>query len=202
MDLQYLVIEGVIGVGKTTLTRMLVEHFNARIVLEQHDKNPFLEDFYRSPKHYAFQTQLFFLLNRYRQQQSIPQRDLFQQMIISDYLFAKDKIFAYLTLEARELQLYEKMLPLLERDVPRPDLVVYLKSKPSRLMENIKLRNRSYEKNMSAEYIESLSNAYHQFFSRYQETPLLEINCTKLDFVKRQEDFDCILDLIQRFKFQ
>ena len=200
MDLQYLVIEGVIGAGKTTLTKMLVENFNARIVLEQHDKNPFLEDFYRSPKHYAFQTQLFFLLNRYRQQQSIPQRDMFQEMIISDYLFAKDKIFAYLTLEARELQLYEKMLPLLERDIPRPDLVVYLKSQPSRLMKNIKLRNRSYENNISVEYIESLNNAYHQFFNRYHETPLLEINCTELDFVKKNEDFKHILNLIQTHK--
>ena len=200
MDLQYLVIEGVIGVGKTTLTKMLVEYFNARIVLEQHDKNPFLEDFYRDPEHYAFQTQLFFLLNRYRQQQSIPQRDLFQQMLISDYLFAKDKIFAYLTLEARELQLYEKMLPLLERDIPQPDLVVYLKSKPARLMKNIKLRNRSYEKDMSVAYIESLNDAYHQFFHHYHETPLLEINCTELDFVKRKEDFEYILSSIQTFR--
>jgi deoxyadenosine/deoxycytidine kinase len=199
LDLQYLVIDGVIGVGKTTLTRMLVEYFNARIVLEQHDKNPFLEDFYRDPKHYAFQTQLFFLLNRYRQQQTIPQRDLFQQMIISDYLFAKDKIFAYLTLEARELQLYEKMLPLLERDIPQPDLVIYLQSKPARLMENIKLRNRFYEKNISVEYIESLNNAYHHFFSHYHATPLLEINCTELDFVKKKEDFDYILNLINTF---
>lgn len=200
MDLQYLVIDGVIGVGKTTLTKMLVERFNARIVLEQHDKNPFLEDFYRDPQHYAFQTQLFFLLNRYRQQQTIPQRDLFQQMIISDYLFAKDKIFAYLTLEARELQLYEKMLPLLERDIPKPDLVIYLKSKPSRLMENIKLRNRVYEKNITVEYIEALNEAYHHFFSHYQETSLLEINCTELDFVKKKEDFEHILNLIQTYQ--
>jgi len=200
LDLQYLVIDGVIGVGKTTLTKMLVEHFNARIVLEQHDKNPFLEDFYRDPQHYAFQTQLFFLLNRYRQQQTIPQRDLFQEMIISDYLFAKDKIFAYLTLEARELQLYEKMLPLLERDIPKPDLVIFLKSKPSRLMENIKLRNRGYEKNITIEYIENLNEAYHHFFSHYQETPLLEINCTQLDFVKKKEDFDYILNLIQYYQ--
>lgn len=197
MELQYIVVEGVIGVGKTTLSKMLTEHFQAGIVLEQHDKNPFLEDFYKNPQAYAFQTQLFFLLNRYRQQQTIPQRDLFHEMLISDYLFAKDKIFAYLTLEARELQLYEKIIPLLERDITRPDLVVYLKSQPKRLMQNITLRNRSYEHNISPDYIEALCSTYNQFFNHYHETPLLVIDATKLDFVKRREDFEYILNLIQ-----
>lgn len=200
MDLQYIVIEGVIGVGKTTLTRMLTEHFNAQIVLEQHDKNPFLEDFYKNSKQYAFQTQLFFLLNRYRQQQSIPQRDLFHEMIISDYLFAKDKIFAYLTLEDRELHLYEKILPLLERDITKPDLVVYLKAKTQRLMENIKLRNRFYEREMSQQYIESLAQSYNQFFNNYKNSPLLMIETTELDFVKRKEDFQYILDSIKNYE--
>lgn len=200
LDLQYIVIEGVIGVGKTTLTRMLTEHFNAQIVLEQHDKNPFLEDFYKNSKQYAFQTQLFFLLNRYRQQQSIPQRDLFHEMIISDYLFAKDKIFAYLTLEDRELHLYEKILPLLERDITKPDLVVYLKAKTQRLMENIKLRNRFYEREMSQQYIESLAQSYNQFFNNYKNSPLLMIETTELDFVKRKEDFQYILDSIKNYE--
>ncbi len=196
MDLHYIIIEGVIGVGKTTLTKKLAQHFNAEILLEQHDKNPFLEDFYKNPHGYAFQTQLFFLLSRYRQQQSIAQRDLFHQMLIADYLFAKDKIFAHLTLEARELHLYEKIVPLLERDIPRPDLVVYLKSHPKRLMQNIKLRNRSYEREMSSQYIQDLTQVYNQFFSHYSETPLLTVNTTELDFVKKQDDFYYLLNLI------
>ena len=200
MDSQYIVIEGVIGAGKTTLAKMLTEYYDAQLILEQHDKNPFLEDFYKNPRQYAFQTQMFFLLNRYRQQQSIPQRDLFHEMMISDYLFAKDKIFAYLTLEARELQLYEKILPLLERDIPRPDLVVYLKSKPHRLMQNIKLRNRSYEQAMSVEYIEALHAAYIEFFNHYHQTPLLVIDTTELDFVKRETDFEYIINLIENIE--
>lgn len=196
MDFQYLVIEGVIGAGKTTLTKMLAEQFNAQIILEQHEENPFLEDFYRDSKQFAFQTQLFFLLSRYRQQQEIPQRNLFHEMLISDYLFDKDKIFAYLTLEFRELQLYEKILPLLERDIVKPDLVVYLKSTPERLMDNIRLRNRSYEKNISVDYIQALHNAYNQFFVHYDKTPLLVINATTLDFVSNRKDYEYLLDLI------
>jgi len=196
LDFQYLVIEGVIGAGKTTLTKMFAERFNAQIILEQHEENPFLEDFYRDSKQYAFQTQMFFLLSRYRQQQEIPQRDLFHEMLISDYLFDKDKIFAYLTLEARELQLYEKILPLLERDIVKPDLVVYLKSTPERLMDNIRLRNRSYEQNISITYIQALNNAYNQFFTHYDKTPLLVINTTALDFVSKPKDFEFLLNLI------
>ncbi len=196
LDFQYLVIEGVIGAGKTTLAKMLAERFNAQIILEQHEENPFLEDFYRDSKQYAFQTQMFFLLSRYRQQQEIPQRDLFHEMLISDYLFDKDKIFAYLTLEARELQLYEKILPLLERDIVKPDLVVYLKSTPERLMDNIRLRNRSYEQNISITYIQALNNAYNQFFTHYDKTPLLVINTTALDFVSKPKDFEYLLNLI------
>lgn len=202
MDFQYLVIEGVIGAGKTTLTKMLAEQFNAQIILEQHEENPFLEDFYRDSKQFAFQTQLFFLLSRYRQQQEIPQRNLFHEMLISDYLFDKDKIFAYLTLEFRELQLYEKILPLLERDIVKPDLVVYLKSTPERLMDNIRLRNRSYEKNIAVDYIQALHNAYNQFFSHYDKTPLLVINTTNLDFVSNQKDFEYLLDLILNKKIK
>ena len=200
MDLQYIVIEGVIGVGKTTLAEMVAERLNARKVLEQPEENPFLEDFYKNPRQYAFQTQLFFLLSRYRQQQAIPQRDLFHQRIISDYIFAKDKIFAYLNLEDRELQLYEKIIGLLEKDITRPDLVVYLKSQPLRLLENIKLRDRSYERAMSREYIESLNEAYNNFFSHYNDSSLLIVDTTHLDFVQRHEDFEYLIAQIENFE--
>lgn len=202
MKLQYIVIEGVIGVGKTTLTGMLANRLNAKMVLEQPEENPFLEDFYKRPKQYAFQTQLFFLLSRYRQQQAIPQRDLFHQTIVADYLFAKDKIFAYLNLEDRELRLYEKIVHLLEKDITRCDLVVYLKSKPSRLMENITLRDRPYEREMEPGYIEALNEAYNKFFAHYHDSPLLVVDTTRLDFVKRKDDFEYLVSRIQNFNFQ
>ena len=140
MDIKqaYIAIDGVIGVGKTTLVTMLTKRFKGKAVYEIVEENPFLADFYQDPKRYAFQTQMFFLLSRYRQQQELPQRELFHQLLVSDYIFAKDKIFAYLTLDDRELFLYERIVKLMERDIPKPDLVIYLKSSPDRLMKNIK----------------------------------------------------------------
>ncbi|MEE4310703.1 MAG: deoxynucleoside kinase [candidate division KSB1 bacterium] len=197
MKTNYITIDGVIGAGKTTLTKMLTERYNARILLEIVEENPFLADFYRDRKRYAFQTQLFFLLSRYRQQQQIVQQDLFQGSLVSDYLFAKDKIFAYLNLEDRELALYEKIIVLLERDIVKPDLVVYLKSSPDRLMENIRKRGRDFERDMSESYIKALNDAYNHFFNRYTETDLLTINATEIDFVNVSGDFESIVDKIE-----
>jgi len=196
--LQYIVIEGVIGVGKTSLAQLMSDRFNARLLLEQHDENPFLADFYRDPQHYAFSTQLFFLLSRYRQQLEIPQRDLFHEVLVSDYLFAKDRIFASLTLEDRELVLYDKIAQLLERDIPRPDLVIYLQSSTERLMANIRKRNRSYEVNMSEDYIRELNDAYNRFFFNYRDTPLLVINSTELDFVNNKQELEDLLMQLHR----
>ena len=196
LKLEYIAIDGVIGVGKTTLTHMLVEKFKGRAIVEEVEENPFLADFYEDPRRFAFQTQMFFLLSRYRQQQDIPQRELFHQLIVSDYTFWKDKIFAHLNLEDRELFLYEKVATLLERDIPRPDLVVYLKSTPERLMQNIKKRGRTFERNMSFEYIQSLNKAYNNFFNHYTVTPLLIINTTSMDFVDNNDDFEQIIELI------
>ncbi len=196
-NLEYIAIDGVIGVGKTTLTQMLADEFSGRTVFEIVEENPFLADFYQDPKRFAFQTQMFFLLSRYRQQQEIPQRELFQGLIVADYIFAKDKIFAYLNLEDRELLLYEKIVTLLERDIPKPDMVIYLKSTPERLMKNIKLRGRTFERNMSFEYIKSLNAAYNNFFNHYNDTPLLTINSTEMDFVNNDCDFKKIAELIQ-----
>lgn len=196
LNLEYIAIDGVIGVGKTTLTNMLVERFKGKAVYEVVEENPFLADFYEDPKRFAFQTQMFFLLSRYRQQHEIPQRELFHQLIVADYTFWKDKIFAYLNLEDRELFLYEKVVTLLEKDIPKPDLVVYLKSTPERLMQNIKKRGRSFERNISFDYIQSLNKAYNNFFNHYNETPLLIINTTTLDFVDDRNDFQGIVKLI------
>lgn len=198
MRLQYLAIEGVIGAGKTSLSHRIAERFGARVLLEQHEENPFLSDFYRDQKRYAFQTQMFFLLSRYRQQQDLPQKDLFHDLLVADYIFAKDRIFASLTLEEREMVLYDKVARLLERDILKPDLVVYLQMSTERLMANIKLRNRPYEKNMDEEYIRTLNEAYNHFFFNYTDTPLLVINATKIDFVKREEDFEDLVAQLSR----
>ena len=192
---KYMCIEGVIGAGKTSLTNLMGEYLNAQMIFEQPEENPFLQDFYREPRRFAFQTQLFFLLSRYRQQQESFQTDLFHEYTVSDYLFAKDRIFAHLNLEDRELFLYDRVASLLERDVPKPDLVVYLQSTNERLMENIRKRGRSYEKSMSADYIKSLNEAYNRFFFHYNDTPLLVINATEIDFVNNRQDF---LDLINQ----
>lgn len=195
---KYICIEGVIGAGKTSLTRLMGDHLGAQLIYEQPEENPFLQDFYKDPQRFAFQTQLFFLLSRYRQQQDSFQPDLFHDYTVSDYLFAKDRIFAHLNLEDRELFLYDRVASLLERDVLKPDLVVYLQSTPERLMSNIRKRGRNYEKNMSEDYIISLNESYNRFFFHYNDTPLLVINSTVLDFVGNRQDFLDIVDQIMR----
>ncbi|NQT27706.1 deoxynucleoside kinase [candidate division KSB1 bacterium] len=191
--LNYLAIEGVIGAGKTSLAERVSEKLNGRLVLEQSEDNPYLEDFYREPKRYAFQVQLFFLLSRYRQLVNLPQQDLFHPFLIADYLFAKDKIFAYLNLEERDLVLYDRVVNLLETDLTKPDLVIYLQTSAERLIDNIKQRNRKFEKQISTDYIKRLNNAYNEFFFRYSNTPLLVINTTEIDFVKNEEDLDDLI---------
>ena len=198
MRLQYIAIEGVIGAGKTSLATLMTERFGGRLLLEPHEENPFLPDFYRDPRHFAFSTQMFFLLSRYRQQQEIPQRDLFHELLIADYLFAKDRIFASLTLDERELSLYDKVARLLERDIPPPDLVVYLQSSTERLLANIRQRNRSYEKPMTESYIRDLNEAYNRFFFNYTATPLLVVNATEIDFVHNAPDFESLLAQLRR----
>jgi len=197
-DIRYIAIEGVIGAGKTTLARMLSEKMGARLVLEQFEENPFLPKFYEDPDHYAFQTQIFFLLSRYRQQQELFQVDLFQSHLVSDYIFEKDKIFAYLTLQDEELKLYESLLTTIEKSIPQPDLVIYLQSNVERLMENIKLRGRKMEEKMSEEYIQELNEAYNYFFFRYKSAPLLIVKSSEIDFVRNKQDFDDLVEQIFR----
>ncbi len=197
-DIRYVAIEGVIGVGKTTLAEMLGERLGARVVLEKFEENPFLEKFYKYPDHYSFQTQIFFLLSRYRQQQELFQADLFQKVVVSDYLFEKDKIFAYLNLQDDELRLYETIVSQLEKNIPTPDLVVYLQSNVERLMTNIRKRARSIEEPMSEEYIRNLNEAYNYFFFRYKAAPLLIVNATQIDFVNNRRDFEELLNQILR----
>jgi len=197
-EIRHIAIEGVIGAGKTTLAGMIAERLGAKLVLERFDENPFLPKFYEDPEHYAFQTQIFFLLSRFRQQQDFFQADLFHHHIVSDYIFEKDKIFAYLTLQDDELKLYEMVMSAVEKKIPAPDLVVYLQSSVERLMGNIRKRARSYEVNMSEEYIRDLNEAYNYFFFRYKASPLLIVKATDIDFVENKNDFEDLLEQILR----
>lgn len=177
-------IEGVIGVGKSSLARALGREWGGQVVLEEVDGNPFLPDFYKDPRRFAFQTQLFFLLSRYRQQIGLVQRDIFQPLIVCDYLFQKDKIFASINLDDHEMALYDQILPLLERDLPKPDRVVFLQASHGTLLERIAKRGRAYERGMAPEYIETLMEAYNHFFFHYSETPLLIVNTDHVDFTQ------------------
>jgi deoxyadenosine/deoxycytidine kinase len=190
-EVKYIAIEGVIGAGKTSLAKLLGERLNAKVVLEQYYENPFLEKFYQNRERYAFQTQIFFLLSRYKQQMELLQRDLFHEYLITDYIFDKDKIFAHINLKGDELKLYEMLVSMLEKNIPTPDLVIYLQSSVERLMQNIKKRGRPYEQNISEDYIRELSEAYNEFFfNQYRKSPVLVINSTDIDFVNNKEDFE------------
>ena len=189
-EIKYIAIEGVIGAGKTTLAKKIKERLNAELVMEQFETNPFLEKFYNDRRRFAFQTQMFFLINRYKQQEVLAQENLFCDYIVCDYIFEKDRIFAYLNLSGEELKLYESIFPLLSRSLRKPDLVVYLQSNVDRLMFNIKKRSRKIERNLTRNYIEELSEAYNHFFFRYSTTPLLIVNSSEIDFVKSEADFD------------
>lgn len=197
-DLHYIAVEGVIGAGKTTLATKLAKTIGARVVLEQFEENPFLKDFYRDPERYAFQTQIFFLLTRYKQQRNLYQGDLFQQILVTDYIFEKDKIFAYLNLQDEELKLYETLVGSIEHNIATPDLVVYLQSNVERLMQNIRSRARSIESHLTEQYIRDLAEAYNYFFFRYKATPLLIVNSTEIDFVGNQEHYEDLVREIFR----
>jgi deoxyguanosine kinase len=192
---RYLVIEGVIGAGKTSLARMLAERLQAQVVMEEVEENPFLKDFYRDRTRFAFQTQMHFLFSRYQQQRDLRQTNLFSEKLIADYLFQKDRIFASLNLADRELALYERLVTWLELDVVKPDIVVYLQAHPDTLMERIARRNRSFEKDMDRDYIARLNDAYNHYFFHYTDTPLLVVNTNTIDFVNQPDDYE---DLVRR----
>jgi deoxyguanosine kinase len=193
-EIRHIAIEGVIGAGKTSLANQLSKFLDGKTVLEQFEENPFLSKFYEDQDRYAFQTQIFFLLSRYRQSRELAQVDLFHRFLVTDYIFEKDKIFAYLNLQDDELKLYESLCSNIESNIPPPDLVVYIQSSVERLMSNIKKRGRDFERNMSDDYIRDLNEAYNYFFFRYKSAPLLIVNATQIDFVNNQNHFE---DLVQ-----
>ena len=197
---RYIVVEGVIGVGKTSLTKLLATRLGGRLNLEVVEENPFLAKFYRDREAYAFQTQIFFLLSRYRQQQGLGQQDLFNATLVSDYLFAKDRIFANLNLADDELALYGQLASILEQRVLKPDLVIYLQARTEVLQQRIRWRGRSFEQEMEPEYLEALNAAYSYFFHHYKDAPLLVVNTDNLDFVNVPGDFEMLFgQLTEKF---
>ena len=197
-NLYYIAIEGPIGVGKTSLAQLLSKELGARLVLEDFEDNPFLPDFYNDPERFGFQTQLFFLLQRYRQQQDLRQVDMFQKLLITDYMFVKDRLFASLNLGDKEMQLYDTVASLLERNIIRPDIVIYNQADTDVLMKNIEKRGRNMEKNVTWEYIDALNQVYTEYFFRYQDTPLVIINTNNIDFVENENDLKEVIDYIRQ----
>jgi len=188
----YIAIEGVIGVGKTTLARLLQSRFNGSTILEAFDENPFLSDFYGDRARYAFQTQLFFLLSRYRQQQTATEH-LRHGALLADYFFAKDQLFAHLNITSEdELMMYDRLYDTLSERVKPPDLVIYLRAEMDTLMARIAMRDRTYERQMERAYIAALRQAYETLFTNYTATPLLVIETDEIDFVRKPNDLDDI----------
>ena len=192
-NLRYIAVEGVIGAGKTSLADKLAKTLGATPVLEEFEQNPFLEEFYNDPARYAFQTQVFFLISRFRQLQELSQMDIFHKKVVSDYIFEKDRIFATLNLSAKEMKLYDGIARLMEKEIPVPDMVIYLQATTQHLMDNIRRRGRAYEKQIKYDYIDALNELYNTFFFHYDKTPLLVISTDELDFVHSEKDYRDIL---------
>jgi deoxyadenosine/deoxycytidine kinase len=197
---RHIAIEGAIGVGKTSLAKILANRFGWRLVQEEVGHNPFLERFYENPRKFAFQTQLFFLLSRYRQQRDLAQGNLFEKGVISDYVLAKDKIFALINLEDDEISLYDSIYKLLVPTIPRPDLVIYLQARPEVLLSRVRKRGVEYERNISLDYLKTLSDAYNEYFFHYNETPLLVVNTSEIDFVESSRDLEHLVREVKSVK--
>ncbi len=197
---RYIVVEGVIGVGKSSLTRLLAERLQGHAVHEPVFENPFLPLFYEDRERYAFQTQLYFLLTRYRQQVDLKQPGLFVPTTVCDYLFAKDRMFATLNLDREELSLYSQIYETLDSRLPTPDLVIYLQAEVDVLMERIQLRGREFEQNMDEQYLRDLSELYNDFFFNYRDAPLLVVQTSGIDFVKNEQDREWLLREILAMK--
>jgi deoxyadenosine/deoxycytidine kinase len=193
----YIAVEGVIGVGKTTLARLMSDSLQAELLLEVFEENPFLSDFYADRARYAFQTQIFFLLSRYHQQHRVIEPTLDRAPLVSDYSFAKDRLFAHLNLAGDELDMYDRVHSVLAEKIPQPDLVVYLRAGVDTLMERIAMRDRPYERAMSRDYIADLRNAYEDFFTDYPDAPVLSIDTDGLNWVSDPEALSYVVGRVR-----
>ncbi|MEW6664694.1 MAG: deoxynucleoside kinase [Thermodesulfobacteriota bacterium] len=197
---RYIVIEGPLGVGKSSLTRMLAERLGAQTLLEDVEENPFLVKFYQDSRKHGFQAQIFFLLRRYHLALEMSQLGLFQRTTVSDFLFDKDQVFARVNLEDHELWLYEQLYQILKKRVSPPDLVIFLQAKTEVLMQRLRQRNKKYEKNITFKYLERVNQAFNEFFFHYTECPLLVVNASEIDFVHVPEDFEDLVERIASMK--
>ena len=197
---RFIAIEGAIGAGKTSLVNLLGEQYSARLILEDTDSNPFISKFYEDIEAYSFQTQVFFLLSRYNQYMQLAQRDLFDSVVVIDYLFQRDKVFARLNLGDNEYSLYEQIFSLIDAKVPKPDLVIYLQASTEVLQERVAKRGREYEAFMDPDYLDSVNKAFNNFFFYYSETPLLVINTNEIDFVEKKCDLEELINKINNHK--
>jgi deoxyguanosine kinase len=197
---RYIVVEGPLGVGKTSLANMLAERLEGEALLEETDQNPFLQNFYKDPEKYRFQTQFYFMLKRYRQTLGIRQIDLFKKVVVSDYLFEKDRLFAQVNLDDNEFWLYDQLFHLLRKRMPTPDLVIFLQARTEVLMQRIKRRGRRYEKGIAMDYLESINRAFNDFFFHYGDSPLLVVNASEIDFVHVPADFEDLVNQVGRIR--
>jgi deoxyadenosine/deoxycytidine kinase len=192
----YIVIEGPIGVGKTSLAKRLAETFNTELLLEGAADNPFLERFYQNPRQSALAVQLFFLFQRAQQMQDLKQSDMFRPVRVSDFLMEKDRLFAELTLDDHELKLYQQVYDTLTIDSPKPDLVIYLQAPVEVLLERVARRGIEYERNIDRDYLQNLNDAYTRFFHQYSDAPLLIVNAAQIDLVNNERDFDMLVQQV------
>ncbi len=197
---RFVVVEGPIGAGKTTLARRLATSFGSELILEQPDENPFLERFYRDPRNGALPAQLFFLFQRVRLIETMRQTDLFNPVRVADFLLEKDRLFAGVTLDEEEFQLYEQVYSKLSVDVPQPDLVIYLQAPVEVLLERLSIRNISYERLIRRDYLERLMEAYARFFHDFDQSPLLIVNTAHVDLVDNEDDYDLLFREISRVR--
>ncbi len=199
-DPRFIVVEGPIGVGKTTLARRLADTFGSELLLEGAEENPFLERFYQNPRDAALPTQMFFLFQRARQMQELRQADMFEPVRVSDFMLEKDRLFAELTLDADELRLYEQAYAHVTLDAPQPDLVIYLQAPVDVLMQRVARRGRRGEEHIVADYLHSVSDAYARFFYDYAQAPLLIVNAAEIDLAESDEDYITLLEQIRSVK--
>ena len=197
---RFIAVEGAIGAGKTSLVNLLEQQYGARVILEENDSNPFIAKFYEDQETYSFQTQIYFLLSRYNQYMELAQRDLFNSVVVIDYLFQRDKIFAQLNLEDHEYRLYEQIYNLISSKAPKPDLVIFLQASTEVLLERVSKRGREYESFMDPDYLDSVNKAFNNFFFYYSDTPLLVINTNEIDFVEKKCDLEELINKVNSHK--